>query len=154
MSLSILIGYDPDLINSFDMGKRFSTPHYYYIEGGHDLHGQEKAPLDLPDLLEKTKANKNKVDAIAVSSYFSPRNPEHEIRAQNAITSICDLPIVLGHQLSTSLGSIERATTAALNASLLAVLQDFIIAVRRAMENRGIDAPLMVVRGDGTFNER
>ena len=146
-----LIGYDPDLIDSFDMGKRFATPHYYYIDGGHDLHGQEKAPLDLQELLEKTKSVKNKVDAIAVSSYFSPRNPEHEIRAQNAIASVCELPIVLGHQLSTSLGSVERATTAALNASLLAVLQEFIIAVRRAMENRGINAPLMVVRGDGTL---
>ena len=91
------------------------------------------------------------MDAIAVSSYFSPRNPDHEIRAQNAIASVCELPIVLGHQLSTSLGSVERATTAALNASLLAVLQVFIIAVRRAMENRGINAPLMVVRGDGTL---
>lgn len=146
-----LIGYDPDLIDSFDMGKRFATPHYYYIDGGHDLHGQEKAPLDLQDLLEKTRSVKNRVDAIAVSSYFSPRNPDHEIRAQNAIASVCELPIVLGHQLSTSLGSVERATTAALNASLLAVLQEFIIAVRRAMENRGINAPLMVVRGDGTL---
>jgi N-methylhydantoinase A/oxoprolinase/acetone carboxylase beta subunit len=146
-----LIGYDPDLIDSFDMGNRFATPHYFYIDGGHDLHGQEKTPLDIQDLLEKTNAIKNKVDAIAVSSYFSPRNPEHEIRAQNAIASICELPIVLGHQLSTSLGSVERATTAALNASLLAVLQNFIIAVRRAMENRGINAPLMIVRGDGTL---
>ena len=146
-----LIGYDPDLINSFDMGKRFATPHYFYIQGGHNLHGQEKAPLDLSGLLEKTKNIQSKVDAIAVSSYFSPLNPEHEIRAQNAITSICELPIVLGHHLSTALGSVERATTAALNASLLAVLQEFIIAVRRAMENRGIKAPLMVVRGDGTL---
>ncbi|MCK5794369.1 MAG: hypothetical protein KAH12_06670, partial [Anaerolineales bacterium] len=71
--------------------------------------------------------------------------------AQNAIASICDLPIVLGHQLSTLLGSVERATTAALNASLLSMLQEFIIAVRRAMEHRGINAPLMVVRGDGTL---
>lgn len=146
-----LIGYDPDLIDSFDMGRRFATPHYFYIQGGHDLHGQEQAPLDLAGLLEKTKAIQGKVDAIAISSYFSPRNPEHEIRAQNAVASICDLPIVLGHQLSTKLGSVERATTAALNASLLAVLQQFIIAVRRAMENRGIHAPLMVVRGDGTL---
>jgi N-methylhydantoinase A/oxoprolinase/acetone carboxylase beta subunit len=57
----------------------------------------------------------------------------------------------LGHQLSTKLGSVERATTAALNASLLSVLRDFVIAVRRAMERRHIDAPLMVVRGDGTL---
>lgn len=146
-----LIGYDPELIDSFKMADRFATPLYFYIQGGHDLHGQEKEDLDLPGLLEKTNSLKDKVDAIAVSSYFSPRNPEHEIRAHKAIASVCELPIVLGHQLSTSLGSVERATTAALNASLLAVLQEFIIAVRRAMENRGIDAPLMVVRGDGTL---
>ena len=84
-------------------------------------------------------------------AYFSPLNPEHEQRAYKAISSVCDLPVVLGHQLSTRLGSVERATTAALNASLLAVLQDFVIAVRRAMERRQIDAPLMVVRGDGTL---
>lgn len=146
-----LIGYDPELIDSFGMGDQFATPHYFYINGGHDLHGLEKQELDLPALLNKVKEIKNQVDAIAVSSYFSPHNPEHEVRAQKTIASVCELPIVLGHQLSTSLGSVERATTAALNASLLAVLQEFIIAVRRAMERRGIEAPLMVVRGDGTL---
>jgi N-methylhydantoinase A/oxoprolinase/acetone carboxylase beta subunit len=146
-----LIGYDPDLVESFELDRQFSTPDYYYFKGGHDLQGQEKETLALAGILAKTNEIKNKVDAIAVSSYFSPLNPEHEIRVHGAITQICDLPVVLGHQLSTKLGSIERATTAALNASLLAVLQDFIIAVRRAMENRGIDAPLMVVRGDGTL---
>ncbi|MFO8035851.1 MAG: hydantoinase/oxoprolinase family protein [Anaerolineales bacterium] len=146
-----LIGYDPDLIDSFQLSDRFATPNFHYIAGGHDLHGVEKEELDLSGLLFKVKEVKNQVDAIAISSYFSPRNPEHEIRAQKAVSSVCELPIVLGHQLSTKLGSVERATTAALNASLLAVLQEFIIAVRRAMEHRGIDAPLMVVRGDGTL---
>lgn len=146
-----LIGYDPDLIASFKMEGRFATPHYYYFAGGHDLYGREKEPLDLPAILAKVNQIKTQVDAIAVSGYFSPLNPEHENRVYDAITGICDLPIVLGHQLSTKLGSVERATTAALNASLLAVLQDFIIAVRRAMERRRIDAPLMVVRGDGTL---
>jgi len=146
-----LIGYDPELIDSFGLGEQFATPHYHYISGGHDLHGVEQEPLDLTGLLDEVKAAQNQVDAIAVSSYFSPRNPEHELRAQKAIASVCDLPIVLGHQLSTALGSVERATTAALNASLLAVLQEFIIAVRRAMDHRGIQAPLMVVRGDGTL---
>ncbi len=94
---------------------------------------------------------RGRADAIAVSSYFSPLNPEHENRAFAAISRVSDLPIVLGHQLSTQLGSVQRATTAALNASLLAALQDFIIAVRRAMERRKIVAPLMVVRGDGTL---
>ena len=147
----LLIGYDPDLVASFKMESRFATPHYYYFAGGHDLYGREKAELDLPAILAQVNQIKGQVDALAVSSYFSPLNPEHENRVYRAITRICDLPIVLGHQLSTKLGSIERATTAALNAALLAVLQDFIIAVRRAMARRQIDAPLMVVRGDGTL---
>jgi len=147
----LLIGYDPDLITSFKMEGQFATPHYYYFAGGHNLYGQEKEPLDLPAILAKVSEIKSRVDAIAVSSYFSPLNPEHENRVYRAVSSVCNLPIVLGHQLSTKLGSVERATTAALNASLLAVLRDFVIAVRRAMERRQIDAPLMVVRGDGTL---
>jgi N-methylhydantoinase A/oxoprolinase/acetone carboxylase beta subunit len=147
----LLIGYDPELISSFNMQGRFATPFYHYFAGGHDLYGQEKQPLDLPAILAKVGQIKDDVDAIAVSSYFSPLNPEHENRAYRAISRICDLPVVLGHQLSTKLGSVERATTAALNASLLAVLKDFIVAVRRTLEHRQIRAPLMVVRGDGTL---
>ena len=147
----LLIGYDPDLIASFKMAQRFATPNYFFFAGGHDLYGREKEELDLPGILAQVSKIRDQVDAIAVSSYFSPLNPEHENRVYRAVASICDLPIVLGHQLSTRLGSVERATTAALNASLLAVLQDFVIAVRRAMERRRIDAPLMVVRGDGTL---
>jgi len=147
----LLIGYDPELISSFNMSARFATPNYHYFNGGHDLYGREKEALDLSTILDKVTAIKGDVDAIAVSSYFSPLNPDHENRVYEAVSRVCDLPIVLGHQLSTRLGSVERATTAALNASLLAVLQDFVIAVRRAMERREIDAPLMMVRGDGTL---
>jgi N-methylhydantoinase A/oxoprolinase/acetone carboxylase beta subunit len=147
----LLVGYDPELISSFNMGARFATPNYYYFDGGHDLYGREKQELDLSSILDKVNEIKRDVDAFAVSSYFSPLNPEHENRVYEAVSRVCDLPIVLGHQLSTRLGSVERATTAALNASLLAVLQDFVIAVRRAMEHRNIDAPLMMVRGDGTL---
>ena len=147
----LLIGYDPELVSSFNMQGRFATPHYFYFTGGHNLYGREKEPLDLPAILAKVGEIKNDVDALAVSGYFSPLNPEHEYRTFEAISGICDLPVVLGHQLSTKLGSVERATTAALNASLLAVLKEFVIAVRRAMERRRIKAPLMVVRGDGTL---
>lgn len=146
-----LIGYDPELLANFQLDKRLGAAHVYHFKGGHDLYGREKTELDLPAILAQVTKLKGQADAIAVSSYFSPLNPEHENRAFKAISRVCDLPVVLGHQLSTQLGSVQRATTAALNASLLAALQDFIIAVRRAMERRQIAAPLMVVRGDGTL---
>ncbi len=147
----ILIGYDPELAASFRLEQRFGTTQFRYFAGGHDLFGQEKQSLDLDGILDYVNFVKGSVDALAISSYFSPLNPEHELRAFEAISRICNLPVVLGHQLSTRLGSIERATTAALNAALLGLLRDFVIAVRRACEARHINAPLMVVRGDGTL---
>lgn len=147
----LLLGYDPDLITKFKMDRRFGTPHFAFVDGGHDLYGREKAPLDLSELLQHVTALKEKVAAFAVSGYFSPLNPAHEQAAYEAIRNVCELPVVLGHQLSTKLGSIERATTAALNASLLAVLQALMQSVRRALARRSIEAPLMVMRGDGTL---
>jgi N-methylhydantoinase A/oxoprolinase/acetone carboxylase beta subunit len=147
----LLIGYDPELVDKFKMAQHFGTPHFDFFKGGHNVYGREKEPLDLTAVAEYVEGLKDTVDAIAISSYFSPLNPDHENQVNRVISNICDLPVVLGHQLSTKLGSVERATTAALNASLLSVLQTLMVAVRRAMANRGIDAPLMVVRGDGTL---
>lgn len=146
-----LIGYDPELVKAFDFAQRFATPCYFYIRGGHDLFGQEREPLDLDALSRITRETAGQVDAFAVSAYFSPLNPDHEERAFRVITAASDLPVVLAHHLSTKLNSIERATTASLNASLVVVLRDFIAAVRTAMHARGIEAPLMIVRGDGTL---
>jgi len=146
-----LLGYDPELIATFKLERRLATPHFFFFAGGHDIYGGEKEALDLQAVVARAAALEGEVDAIAVSGYFSPLNPAHENRAFGALSESCDLPVVLGHQLSTKLGSIERATTAALNASLLSALKDFVSAVRRAMARRGIDAPLMVVRGDGTL---
>jgi N-methylhydantoinase A/oxoprolinase/acetone carboxylase beta subunit len=146
-----LIGYDPDLIARFKLAPRFATPTFYYFNGGHDLYGREKHPLDLTAIMTQMEEIHKQVDAVAVSSYFSPLNPGHELQVYKALSERYDLPIVLGHQLSTKLGSVERATTATLNASLLGGLQEFIVAVRQALERRQIEAPLMVVRGDGTL---
>ncbi|RME49851.1 MAG: hypothetical protein D6796_04210, partial [Caldilineae bacterium] len=110
-----------------------------------------QAPLDLPALLEKARALQTEVDAFAVSGYFSPFNPAHEEEAYRALTEATGLPVVLGHQLSSRLNSVQRATTATLNASLLAILHDFVDAMRRALDERGVTAPLMVMRGDGAL---
>jgi N-methylhydantoinase A/oxoprolinase/acetone carboxylase beta subunit len=146
-----LIGYDEDLVAKFNFAGRFGTTRYFYFAGGHDLFGQEQAALDTAGIRARAAELAPQVDAFAVSAYFSPLNPEHEEQAFHAIRQAADLPVVLGHTLSTKLDSVERATTATLNASLVAVLADFIASVQAAMRGRGLAAPLMIVRGDGTL---
>lgn len=147
----LLIGYDRDLIAAYGLNAKFPTTHWAHFRGGHTTQGLEKEPLDLESIREWVSLNSEKVDALAISGYFSPLNPLHEERALAAVRQTCSLPVVLGHHLSTKLDSIKRATTACLNASLVAVMQEFIEAVRESLDNRGIHSPLMIVKGDGSL---
>lgn len=147
----LLIGYDRELIEQYGLTEKLSTRDISYFKGGHDAQGNEAAPLDEEGIREWIKEKEAEIDAVAVSSYFSPLNPEHEEKAFEIIRNQTDLPVVMANQLSTKLNSIKRAATAAINASLVAVMQDFIQAVQNSLQELGIQAPLMIVRGDGTM---
>ena len=147
----ILIGYDRDLVESFGLADKFSAACCGFFAGGHNSQGDEKEPLDVDGIKAWALENKDRVDAFAISGYFSPLDPSHEEAAFGQVAAVCDLPVVLGHQLSTKLDSIVRAATASLNASLVAVMQEFIEAVKAALARRNIKAPLMIVKGDGSL---
>jgi N-methylhydantoinase A/oxoprolinase/acetone carboxylase beta subunit len=146
-----LLGYDPELIQEFSLDSRFATTSYHYFRGGHDLYANQQAPLDIKGIQKTAQSIAGEVEAIAISGYFSPFNASHEEQAYQTISESVDLPVVLGHQLSTRLDSVQRATTASLNASLISHLQDFIQAMEGSLQERKITAPLMVVRGDGAL---
>jgi len=147
----LLLGYDKRLIESYGMRDDLSTEEIAFFEGGHNAQGAEMALVDKEGIRQWIRENKSKVEAIAVSGYFSPLNPEHEKIALEIIKEESELPVVMGHQLSTKLNSIKRAATASINASLVAVMQDFIQSVQHSMKEMKIEAPLMIVRGDGTL---
>ncbi|MFO8112498.1 MAG: hydantoinase/oxoprolinase family protein [Desulfosalsimonadaceae bacterium] len=147
----ILIGYDQGLVESFGLEEKFTAARHGFFSGGHTSQGEEQAPPDLEGIKAWVLENKEHVDAFAISGYFSPLDPSHEEAAFDQVRKVCDLPVVLGHQLSTKLDSIVRAATASLNASLVAVMQEFIEAVKTALAEQDIKAPLMIVKGDGSL---
>ena len=93
---------------------------------------------------------KDKVSAFAVSSYFSVRNPEHELRVKTLIQELTGLPVVCGHELAQSLGAYERGVTAYLNAQLLPVAEGFIKTVASEIERRGLNSRIAMLRCDGS----
>ena len=146
-----LIGYDRELLSGYGLERKLAADRFEYFAGGHDSQGAEAAPLDLEGISRWVEGVRGQVEGLALSSYFSPLNPDHERRALSAVQQVTDLPVVLGHQLSSALDSVKRAATAALNASLVPVMRDFLAAVRGALDQREIAAPLMIVRGDGSL---
>ncbi|MGD8468051.1 MAG: hydantoinase/oxoprolinase family protein [Desulfobacterales bacterium] len=147
----LLIGYDRELMATYNLASKLPTRHFAHFRGGHTTQGLEKEALDLKSIETWIAQLHSELDALAISSYFSPLNPSHEERALERVRNMCALPVVLGNQLSKKLDSIKRATTACLNASLVAVMQEFIEAVRKSLVAQGIRAPLMIVKGDGSL---
>ena len=121
------------------------------IDGGHDSKGNEVSCLDLKSVEQFVNDTRGRLFSYAVSSYFSARNPEHELSVKKAIERLTDKPVVCGHELSLSLGAYERAVTAVLNARLIPITSQFIRAVLSVMEARNIKAPMMVMKCDGSL---
>lgn len=121
------------------------------IDGGHDSKGNEVSCLDLKSVEQFVNDTRGRLFSYAVSSYFSVRNPEHELSIKKIIERLTDKPVVCGHELSLSLGAYERAVTAVLNARLIPITSQFIRAVLSVMEARNIKAPMMVMKCDGSL---
>jgi len=147
----ILIGYDPGLIHQYGFEDELVTEDIVYVGGGHDIHGDEAAPLDEAGLRQAVLARQDRVEAFAISGYFGVRNPAHELRARELIEELTGLPVTCGHDLTTRLNSVRRATTVALNARLVPLLRELIETLRHTLDKRSITAPLMVVKGDGSL---
>ena len=121
------------------------------VPGGHDINGDEKEPLDFTLLEKAVEELSPKVETFSVSSYFSVRNPEHEIKARDFIRKMTGKPVVCGYELTSKLGFHERAVTAALNAKILPTIETLIKSVRNVLNQLNIKAPLMIVKGDGSL---
>ncbi|AEH61784.1 Hydantoinase/oxoprolinase [Methanosalsum zhilinae DSM 4017] len=130
--------------------RQYPAADILHSSGGHDSNGEELESLDPGNIRSFVKKTKSKVSAFAVSSYFSIRNPEHELEAKKIVQEMTDMPVVCGHELSQDIGVYERAVTATLNARLIPITQKFIQATISAVKNRGIDARMLMLKCDGS----
>jgi N-methylhydantoinase A/oxoprolinase/acetone carboxylase beta subunit len=147
----LLIGYDPKLMAQYGFDRELATDDVVHIQGGHDLFGEEVAALDEEAVRAAVLARRDRAEAFAVSGYFAVRNPDHEIRVRSLIRELTHRPVTCGHELTSHLNAVRRATTTALNAHLILPLTELISSVSRILRDVSISAPLMVVKGDGSL---
>ncbi|ADI73066.1 Hydantoinase/oxoprolinase [Methanohalobium evestigatum Z-7303] len=139
------------LVGDYEVPEDLDVEHYIVVSGGHTTRGDEASKLDEEKVEDFIKNVKDKVSAFAVSSYFSVRNPDHELRVKQKIKELTDYPVVCGHELSQDLGVYERGITAYLNAQLLPITTKFIDSVKYEIERRGIDAKMRMLKCDGSI---
>ncbi|WP_319506200.1 hydantoinase/oxoprolinase family protein [uncultured Methanolobus sp.] len=138
------------LIGNYDIKQELPTRHFLQVSGGHDHNGIETDDLDIESIKSFALAVKDKVSAFAISSYFSVRNHDHELRAKELIMELTGRPVVCSYELSQDLGAFERAVTAFLNAQLIPVTERFMKTVEAEIKSRGIDAKIFMLKCDGS----
>ena len=147
----ILMGYRQSQLALAHLDEAARDMPVIMVDGGHDAAGQESCPLDVDAAVQQVIDLGTTVSAVAVSGMFSVRNPAHETALREKLIEVTGLPVTCGHELSASLDAPRRALTALINARLIPLIKNLIVATRQTMADHSIDAPLMVVRGDGTL---
>ena len=121
------------------------------IGGGHDALGAQRQPLDADKLAAEARRLAPALTGFAVTGRFAVLDSSHEVAARDILRAETGLPVTCGHELSARLDGPRRALTCVLNARLIHLLEALISATEGRLQALGIDAPLMVVRGDGSL---
>ena len=148
---AVIIGFDSDVVERAGLSEALGNDPAIFLNGGHDPHGSAAAPLDLARLADDVRAIDARVEAYAVTAQFSVRNPEHELAAADVVRGLTGKPVTLSHHLSARLNGPKRAVTAILNSRLISIIDGLVRTTEAALADRGVNAPVMVVRGDGSL---
>jgi N-methylhydantoinase A/oxoprolinase/acetone carboxylase beta subunit len=147
---TIMVGFDEAMLERSGL-TREGSGFVARVGGGHDATGEELEPLDEAAVDAVVRDFEARVEGFAVAARFSVRNPGHELRVRQRIRARSPKPVTCAHELSSKLDAPRRALTAALNARLTPQIRHLIEALRRVLDAESVDAPLMIVKGDGSL---
>ncbi len=120
---------------------KFLETHHIFVDTTEGLT-EAQAEQAIRHLLEAGS------EAIVASEAFSVDDPRREQLVLDVAARL-GVPAVAGHQLSGIYGLEVRTITAAVNAALLPKMWQTANLVEQSLRAAGIEAPLMVMRGDG-----
>lgn len=90
------------------------------------------------------------LDGVGIVEANAVRNSAViEKKARELFLDAHDLPVVCGHELFNELNCLQRGASALLNARLVPVIRSFLTAIKTALNARGINATVVIVRSDG-----
>jgi N-methylhydantoinase A/oxoprolinase/acetone carboxylase beta subunit len=126
-----------------------TNPHYFPVSGSIDHRGREITPVDPEEIKHVSQVlQKNGIAHVGVIGKFSVRNPGHEVQIARALQDSFER-VFMGHQISGSLNFARRIATTYLNAAMYPIHRQFFDAVRRSLQEKGLNVPIHILKADG-----
>ncbi len=139
--------------DSFNAGKYGILPEYIR---GIDTHSTaDGLKIDEPDwdlLFEKYAPWMADAEALtAAELYGTTSGAPCEKKFQKLVEERLGIECVCAYEINDKINVIARGATALLNSRLFPIIREFIKAAKKDFEARGCNAPITVVRSDGTL---
>jgi N-methylhydantoinase A/oxoprolinase/acetone carboxylase beta subunit len=124
----------------------------YLAHGGHEFDGREISKLDEAELRGiAADIRERGIRSVAISSVFSPVNPQLEERAAEILRGeIPNLSVTLSHEIGR-IGLLERENAAIMNACLRDLAVHIVASFSKALSDLNINAPFYLSQNDGTL---
>ncbi len=128
----------------------FSTgDHYHPVSGAMDHSGREIQAVDENQVRQAAeKMRTDGIEHVGVVGKFSTRNPEHEMKISRLIEPEF-AKVFPGHRTSGNFSFPRRIATTYLNAAIYPIHKQFFEAVRDSLTEKGITAPIYILKADG-----
>ncbi|KKM10880.1 hypothetical protein SY88_11330 [Clostridiales bacterium PH28_bin88] len=121
----------------------------YFLSGAVDHRGRETAPVDHREVEQAARELQKKgIRHVGVVGKFSARNPDHELEIGRYLTNRFT-KVTLGHTLSGRLNFPRRVYSTYLNVAVSDVYAGFAAAVRSSFHQKGLTAPVHILKADG-----
>lgn len=121
----------------------------HFLSGYTDHRGREQASAVEGEVAEVCR-NLQDTAVAAVAAKFAVRNPRQEQTVANWVNNYLQPDyITLGAQVSGSLNFLRRVNSAYFNSAVWRTFSGFAAAVEAALADRGIHAPLYILKADG-----
>lgn len=121
------------------------------IEERIDVDGKIITPLNESQaikILEELK--KENIEAIAICTLWSIKNPVHEQRLRKLVKEIIpDVFVSVSHEVSPAMGEFARMSTTAANASLGPVAGQYLTRLETTLQQAGMQVPLLMMTCGG-----
>jgi len=132
-----------------DPGAFKTGEHYYCVSGSINHRGREKAPVNTMEIEDiAKKMEKAGIEYVGVVSKFCVRNPSHEILIKRIFNKYFK-KVFLGHHVSGNLNFPRRIATTHLNTAVFSLHKSFFEAVKQSLEEKGLIAPIQILKADG-----
>lgn len=129
--------------------RKYPVKNCINLHGKIDIMGREVEIMREEEVRSALSDLSGNIDTLAISGQASIKNPSHELYVKRIAVEMLKIPVVCAHEMTSSLGFFERTNTAVLNARLIPIICELIKDTKHALSERNIDAPVMILKGDG-----